>query len=750
MKNVDSMKIKVEKLIFFSLLGVVLFFSFSSSSVLSLKIAGADYSCTCDCKGGNDYCDGADDAISSTDGTGHWCGCDINDAGLKLNPQLRPNCDGGGVLACTYISGSYCGDGTKDSGEACDDGSNNGSCPKTCSTSCTINNCTPSTSQTNLRVIARATDGTSLHVDVGTCRGDGTTEFIKTGDERNKCTVDLVDADKSVTVNGVEYEFKRWKINGALQPPGDDSIEGVDLTSNVTALARFEKKVPAIPQTTLTVRCQLLDGTPLPGVHVTTCRGTDTTNFTQAGEPVADCSIDIKDVDINFGDNNEYRFDHWNIGGVDRNSGADPVSFGLNQDRVATAYYGPREVNLTVQARSKSGTPLAVDVKTCLQSDFKQTDFTVSGSPTDSCKVNLYNGDRSFDIYTFEKWKMGSFSFPIGDDPVFPKLNMDRTVTAIYDEEEEEETLTASLSALPNPVEVGEKTILTATVGGTAEGTINYTFYCKTSDQSPIYKLDGTNKNPHSTPGNQSCSYGEPGEYTAKVLVERGDSSTIATVPVTVEEEQDEASVDIWACDQDGSTDGSTDCVGKGVASGIKRVDSGDKVRLKWNTSGSIDGDTCEIDEESVPASGVKITPALSSNTTYKFSCKTDDGKVRNDKIGIRINDEPEISITGTRLENGCYDIDWYIDGYLPEQCVWSSEPSVIGWGPTEPSTKPFNYCPETTTIFKVVCNDGARAEATFKAIQSFIQEINPGGAFNIFEFFKNMMPAGFINKTFI
>jgi len=57
--------------------------------------------------------------------------------------QWRVNLTGTWVEANTTSSGSCisCGDGNLDAGEACDNGANNGACPKTCSTSCTINSC---------------------------------------------------------------------------------------------------------------------------------------------------------------------------------------------------------------------------------------------------------------------------------------------------------------------------------------------------------------------------------------------------------------------------------------------------------------------------------------------------------------------------------------------------------------------------------------------------------------------------------
>jgi len=91
----------------------------------------------------------------------------------------------------------------------------------------------------------------------------------------------------------------------------------------------------------------------------------------------------------------------------------------------------------------------------------------------------------------------------------------------------------AALSALlvPNPDQGVNplNTVLTATAGGTAAGTINYTFWkdcnypltdiagATARCGQPVAKFDNTNENPKSIP----VTYQEVGNYTALVIVER-------------------------------------------------------------------------------------------------------------------------------------------------------------------------------------------------------------------------------------
>lgn len=77
---------------------------------------------------------------------------------------------------------------------------------------------------------------------------------------------------------------------------------------------------------------------------------------------------------------------------------------------------------------------------------------------------------------------------------------------------------------------------LTARVGGTATGSMNYTFYCHRSDNGTNitpgyeYKIDGTNLTQVST---SVCNYTIGGTYNPKVIIERGGLAAQALTTVT-------------------------------------------------------------------------------------------------------------------------------------------------------------------------------------------------------------------------
>jgi len=102
-------------------------------------------------------------------------------------------------------------------------------------------------------------------------------------------------------------------------------------------------------------------------------------------------------------------------------------------------------------------------------------------------------------------------------------------------------TLAANPSSGPAPL---SDVHLTATVSGTATGTVNYTFYCERPDSGIeittgwVAKFDGVSDTFKTAV--DACDYSNPGTYTAKVIAERGSAPqaearatiTVGAVPV--------------------------------------------------------------------------------------------------------------------------------------------------------------------------------------------------------------------------
>jgi len=77
---------------------------------------------------------------------------------------------------------------------------------------------------------------------------------------------------------------------------------------------------------------------------------------------------------------------------------------------------------------------------------------------------------------------------------------------------------------------------LSATVSGTAQGTMNYTFYCNRSDSGvDIASVSAASYSGASeTTKTASCNYTSLGTYTGKVIVERGTLKAEARVTINV------------------------------------------------------------------------------------------------------------------------------------------------------------------------------------------------------------------------
>jgi len=100
-------------------------------------------------------------------------------------------------------------------------------------------------------------------------------------------------------------------------------------------------------------------------------------------------------------------------------------------------------------------------------------------------------------------------------------------------------SLNVSLVATPSSGSVPLRGVtLSAAISGSAQGSINYTFYCNRSDVEtdirPGFdaKFDHTSKNPKIV--SNLCTYRSAGTYTAKVIAERGSGVAESRVKITV------------------------------------------------------------------------------------------------------------------------------------------------------------------------------------------------------------------------
>ena len=100
-------------------------------------------------------------------------------------------------------------------------------------------------------------------------------------------------------------------------------------------------------------------------------------------------------------------------------------------------------------------------------------------------------------------------------------------------------TLNISLSANPNSgISSLSNVSLTANVSGTAQGNINYTFYCNRNDSgtniTTPYDVKGDNVSSLIKTASNLCDYSQPGTYVAKVIAERGGKQAESRVSIVI------------------------------------------------------------------------------------------------------------------------------------------------------------------------------------------------------------------------
>jgi hypothetical protein len=179
--------------------------------------------------------------------------------------------------------------------------------------------------------------------------------------------------------------------------------------------------------------------------------------------------------------------------------------------------------------------------------------------------------------------------------------------------------LSVSLSATPRDGSAPLNGVdLTATVSGTATGTINYTFYCNRPDAgtdiTPGWNAKFDNSNESQKTGFDLCNYGIPGTYTAKVIAERGTGAAEARATITVTPPSAQ-SPSVSTLSATNVTQGSATFNLSANPNG-----SSTSVWFDWGTSTSFCCSTAQQNIGSSSAASLSTTiGSLSCDTTYYF-----------------------------------------------------------------------------------------------------------------------------------
>ncbi len=188
--------------------------------------------------------------------------------------------------------------------------------------------------------------------------------------------------------------------------------------------------------------------------------------------------------------------------------------------------------------------------------------------------------------------------------------------------------LSVSLSASPSSGTAPMADVdLTASVSGTATGTINYTFYCNRpdlgTDITPGWnaKFDGVTSNPKTAA--DVCDYSAAGTYTAKVIAERGAYAAEKRTTITVGQPSPGGAPVVTTLAATSITQSSAS-----LNMTVNPGGSATSVWFNWGTSTSV---SQSLSSQGVGAGAVSIPASitlsgLSCGTTYYFRARAQNG----------------------------------------------------------------------------------------------------------------------------
>ena len=247
-------------------------------------------------------------------------------------------------------------------------------------------------------------------------------------------------------------------------------------------------------------------------------------------------------------------------------------------------------------------------------------------------------------------------------------------------------TLSCSLSANPNSGTSPLNDVdLSATVAGTATGTINYKFDCR-NDGSWDYVFDNVSDNPKTV--TDACDYSSTGVYTANVRIERG-TATPAYCQTTINVEQPSA-------------------VSCSINANPSTIQENQSSLLSWSSTNATSCTASNAWSVSKSTSGNQsVSPGSSS--TYSLTCTGSSGTATCSTYVAVVNIiEPSCSITASpsSITNGNYStLNWSSNNanYCYASNAWSGSKSVSGNQ---------SVSPNTTSTYTLTCyNSNGRSE---------------------------------------
>lgn len=271
--------------------------------------------------------------------------------------------------------------------------------------------------------------------------------------------------------------------------------------------------------------------------------------------------------------------------------------------------------------------------------------------------------------------------------------------------------LTVALSARPSSGNAPLTSTLTANVGGTAAGTINYTFYCNRFDNGTNVtsgwnaKFDGVSATTRST----TCTYSSQGTPTAKVIVERASLADEERRDITVT--QPLPSVSISA-----------------LPSSIVRGLGSSEIR--WNSSNA---NSCTVNPGGGSGTSGSMTVTPITDTTYTANCSGPGGSASDSVLVTVVVPAPEITefkaVPAVVFKGGQTTLSWIVENIVTGDVGCSINQGIGSVPPPPPPSPPYSeiVTPPGTITYTLTCrNPGGTDSASVTVTVPFLEEVLP------------------------
>ena len=243
-------------------------------------------------------------------------------------------------------------------------------------------------------------------------------------------------------LNGTEYDFVRWTLDGADQPLGETTLE-FTVDDDAIAVAVYGQRF------VLHVQSTPVTGIEISGTHAGTTDYDANVGETTPVSLVAPATYTDVDTD--------YTFIRWQLNGADQPDGQTTLAFNMAAETTAIAVYG---LTRTLNVQSTPVTGIAI-TSTSGHGDTTNYNVTMADGTAVSLTAPGAHSDGDAD-YEFVRWTLNGVDQPGGQALLEFSIDADTTAVAVY-------------QRVQRTVTVESTPVTGVGITGTPAGTTDYT-----------------------------------------------------------------------------------------------------------------------------------------------------------------------------------------------------------------------------------------------------------------------------------